>query len=191
MDYKELFLNYVSESPDFLDFIADAFLIVNKEGQILNCNENLLKLLDYSREKLLEIRLEDLEVENQILKNLDTIEANSSYCTESVFRTAQGQDKNFEITVVLFNQIEETLFLIFAHDITDYKRKENKLKKTYQENKNFIDELRKQKNRINTILQTSMDAFWIMDMEGYILETNESFRDMFGYSLMEIMNLNV
>ena len=195
MDYKNVFLNYLSKNPKFLDvildFIVDAFLIINKQGEILKINQNLTDILNYSKEELLRMNLEDLEEGNKIFEHLNSIEPNSSYCTQSIFKTAQGESKNFEITVTLVNQLEETIFLIVAHDITDYKQKENKLLKAHQENQDFVDELRKQRNRINTILQTSMDAFWIMDTDGYILETNEAFRDMFGYSLMEIMNLNI
>ncbi|MGM0369456.1 MAG: PAS domain-containing sensor histidine kinase [Bacillota bacterium] len=195
MDYKKLFLNYIADNSKFLDamleFIVDAFLIVDQQGKILKVNDNLMDLVNYSQTELCAMKLDELEVENKILEHLGSIEINGSYCTESEFKTSTGAIKNFEITVTSIDQLDKKIFLIFAHDITEYKKKENKLRKAYQENQDFVGELRKQRNRINTILQTSMDAFWIMDVDGYILETNEAFRNMFGYSLMEIMNLNI
>ncbi|WP_204700294.1 PAS domain-containing sensor histidine kinase [Halanaerobacter jeridensis] len=176
---------------EILDFIVDAFFIVNHQGQILKVNQNAVDILKYSKKELLKMKLEELEVEHQVLKDFDIPATEESYSVECKLKTATGQIKHFEITVTEVDKLEEEVFLIFAHNITQYKEKEIELKQTCRENKDFVDELRKQKNRINTILQTSMDAFWIMDIEGYILETNEAFRNMFGYSLMEIMNLNI
>ena len=195
MSYKNNFLKYIIDNSEYfdvlLDFIVDASLIVNDQGDILKVNQNLVKSLDYSEDELLNMKLEDLEVENQLLEDLDVTSTEESYCTERKFKTASGGLKHFEITVTKIDQLKEPVFLVFAHDVTEYKEQHNELKKAYRENKDFLDELRKQRNRINTILQTSMDAFWIMDAKGNILEANEAFKDMFGYSLMEIMDLNI
>ncbi|MFW6030849.1 MAG: PAS domain S-box protein, partial [Halanaerobiales bacterium] len=196
MGYQNDFLrNLIENNNDsldiILDLIVDSSLIVNREGKILKVNKNLINILNYSKDQLLNMKLQDLEIENNILDGLNITDAQESFSLEKRLKTATGEEKHFEITITPLDQLKEELFLVFAYDVTEYKEKEIRLKKACQENQDFVDELRKQKNRINTILQTSMDAFWVMDVEGYILETNESFRNMFGYSLMEIMNLNI
>ena len=195
MDYKKKFLNQIVDNPEcldaILDFVVDAFFIVNQQGEILRVNQNATEILQYSKKELLTMKIEDLELGNKKLKKLNMPENSDSYSVETKFKTAVDEVKYFEITVTFVEELDDPVFLLLAHDVTEYKEKANKLRKTCRENQDFVDELRKQKNRINTILQTSMDAFWIMDVEGYILETNEAFRTMFGYSLMEIMNLNI
>ena len=195
MNYKNEFLKELVDSSEYLDvvldFIVDASLIINDQGDILKVNQNVVDILDYSEDELLDMKLEDLEVESRLLKDLNITSTQESYCTEKRLKTSAGRVKYFEITITVLDQLEDKLFLVFAHDISDYKEKENELKEAYKDNQDFLDELRKQRNRINTILQTSMDAFWIMDTEGYILETNEAFRSMFGYSVMEVMNQNL
>ena len=195
MDYKNEFLKHIVDNPKcldvILDFIAEVFLIVNQQGEIIKVNENAQQTLKYSQEELLNMKLSDLETDNELLKDLSMSNSEQSYSAETKLKTANNKIKHFEITITVVEELENPVFLVFAHDVTYYKEKENELRKTCRKNQDFVDELRKQKNRINTILQTSMDAFWIMDTDGYILETNEAFRDMFGYSLMEIMNINI
>ena len=195
MDYKNELLQQISNNPKcldvILDFIVDTFLIVDQQGNILRVNQNAFEILKFPEEELLDMKLEELEIGSEKLTVANFADFETNYSTEAKLKTADDEVKYFEITINAVKQLEKPVFLVFFHDISDYKKKEQRLKKACRENQDFVDELRKQKNRINTILQTSMDAFWIMDVDGYILETNEAFRTMFGYSLMEIMNLNI
>jgi PAS domain S-box-containing protein len=49
---------------------------------------------------------------------------------------------------------------------------------------------RKEEKRIS-ILQTAMDGFWILNSDGYILEVNDTYCYMSGYSRDELLSLNV
>lgn len=44
-------------------------------------------------------------------------------------------------------------------------------------------------NRYHTILQTSLDGFWIIDMEGRIIDVNEAYLQRSGYTRDEILKL--
>ena len=43
----------------------------------------------------------------------------------------------------------------------------------------------------NTILQTAMDGFWLVDMQGQLLEVNESYCKMSGYSQEELRQMKI
>lgn len=45
--------------------------------------------------------------------------------------------------------------------------------------------------RLQTILQTSLDAFWIVDPAGYFLEVNDAFCEMSGFPRDELLLLNI
>jgi PAS domain S-box-containing protein len=68
-------------------------------------------------------------------------------------------------------------FYGFVRDITKRKRAEQAL--------------REQALRNQRILQTAMDGFCIMNMEGDILETNEAARRIYGYSQEDLDGMNI
>jgi PAS domain S-box-containing protein len=44
---------------------------------------------------------------------------------------------------------------------------------------------------IKTIIRTTIDGFYLVDMEGHILETNDAYCQMIGYSRDELINMSV
>ncbi len=52
-------------------------------------------------------------------------------------------------------------------------------------------DLQQSVERYQSLLQTAMDGFWLLDMQGHILECNETYRQMSGYSLQELLTLRI
>jgi PAS domain S-box-containing protein len=59
------------------------------------------------------------------------------------------------------------------------------------ERKRAEEALRSSEERHRTILQTAMDGFWIMDMKGRLLEVNEVYCRMSGYSKQELLTMSI
>jgi len=53
------------------------------------------------------------------------------------------------------------------------------------------EQLRKSDERHRSILQTTLDGVWMVGMQGQILEVNESYARMSGYSVQELLTLHV
>ena len=53
------------------------------------------------------------------------------------------------------------------------------------------EELRESEERHRTILQTALDEFWRADMQGRLLEVNEAYCQMSGYSEQELLAINI
>ena len=53
------------------------------------------------------------------------------------------------------------------------------------------EQLRKSDERHRSILQTTLDGVWMVDMHGRVLEVNESYARMSGYSVQELLTLHV
>ena len=51
--------------------------------------------------------------------------------------------------------------------------------------------LRESEERYRTVLQTAMDGFWLMDAQGRLLEVNEAFCRMSGYSAKELVAMRI
>jgi PAS domain S-box-containing protein len=50
---------------------------------------------------------------------------------------------------------------------------------------------KQEEDRVKTILRMAMDGFYLVDMEGRILETNDSYCSMIGYSSEELIKMSV
>jgi PAS domain S-box-containing protein len=54
-----------------------------------------------------------------------------------------------------------------------------------------INERKRAENQINTILRTTIDGYYLVDIEGRILDTNDSYCAMIGYSREELLKMKV
>ena len=64
-----------------------------------------------------------------------------------------------------------------AFDINERKQAEQKIKESEE--------------RRLAILQTAMDGYWLLDMQGRVLEVNETYCSMSGYSKQELLNMHI
>ena len=71
----------------------------------------------------------------------------------------------------------EIVFNGMVQDITLRKRSEEALLESEE--------------RYRTILRTAMDGFWLMDLQGHLLEVNEAYCRMSGYSTQELLSMSV
>ncbi|MFA6102572.1 MAG: PAS domain S-box protein [Victivallaceae bacterium] len=72
---------------------------------------------------------------------------------------------------------QKNQFAVIFNDITERKQTEEKL--------------RNSEERYRTILQTAMDGFWAVDMQGRVLEVSETYCRMSGYSAQELLNMHI
>jgi PAS domain S-box-containing protein len=67
--------------------------------------------------------------------------------------------------------------LILAQDITELIETQNSLEKSLEQ--------------LQSMLQTTRDAYWLLDATGKILDVNEAMCDMMGYSHQELLQMSV
>ena len=65
------------------------------------------------------------------------------------------------------------------------------LEKDIVERIQAIEKLRESEERHRSILQTAMDGIWLIDLEGHIIEANDTYCQMSGYSIKELLSLRV
>ena len=66
-----------------------------------------------------------------------------------------------------------------------------KLKAEITERKQAEEELRESEKHYRTIIHTALDGFWINDMQGRIIDVNESYCQMIGYSREELLKMSI
>ncbi len=75
---------------------------------------------------------------------------------------------------------------------TEELRKANgQLQLELTERKKVEEDLRKSEEHYRTILKTAIDGFWLVDMMGRILEVNDAYCKIVGYSREELLGMNV
>ena len=151
----------------------NGFLLVDTRGRILETNEASCKMLGYTEEELLQLTLADIEARlspEEIAQALPKIMAAGAAIFETQHRRKDGHIIDVVIATRYLSQIGGGLFYAFMLDIT--------ARKTAEE-------------RYSTIIQTALDGFWLMDTQGRILEANQAYCKMSGYTQEELARMTV
>ncbi len=103
----------------------------------------------------------------------------------------EGRVTDLELTLTAKDQ--RTVHCVYSGEILNFKN-EQLLLSTAQDitaRKQAETALRVSEERHRTILQTAMDGFWVTDMQGRLLEVNESYCRMSGYSAGELLTMHI
>lgn len=146
----------------------DGFWESDTKGNILDVNDAYCRLIGYSRDELLTMNINDLEaVENQeeTGQHIKKIMETGSDRFETRHRRKDGRVVDIDVSVNYLHN-DGGRFIVFLRDITERRRRENKLR---------------QANTLNqTILQTIPFGMDIVDMEGNILYLSPKLEAMLG-----------
>ncbi|WP_336888111.1 diguanylate cyclase [Psychrilyobacter sp.] len=112
-----------------LNLSMDGIYLENDSGKTLDCNENIHRMLGYTKEEFLNLSLANLEVKKQmedfsLLK--ESTEENS--CKEVILRKKDGTLLIGEINTSTLEIEEKKRQITFLKDITERKRMEKHLK---------------------------------------------------------------
>jgi two-component system cell cycle sensor histidine kinase/response regulator CckA len=76
-------------------------------------------------------------------------------------------------------------------EISSLKQRTQELEQAESERKLAEEALRESEEQYRTVLQTSMDGFWLVDMQGRLLEVNEAYCKMSGYNERELLSMRI
>jgi PAS domain S-box-containing protein len=93
----------------------------------------------------------------------------------------EGTQPLQDIPVIQHDEIGQLLTTFNLH-MTYRKQAEEALQKQHADKV-----LRESNEQHRTIIQTAMDGFWMADMQGHLLEVNETYSQMSGYSMQELL----
>jgi PAS domain S-box-containing protein len=91
-------------------------------------------------------------------------------------------------TVPVFSEEQLTKNLAFIHRFTQMLAEQGLSSKRALESTEMS---KRSDERHRTILQTTMDGVWAVDMQGQLVEVNDSYCRMSGYSTQELLALNI
>jgi PAS domain S-box-containing protein len=161
------------------DNAADAITMTDLEGQVTYANRAAYQLLgyDYDKREMIGISMASLAPEEEQARQAQAvgqlITSGGSWTDEAEAVRRDGSRIDIEATMFPLTDEEDRAVSIGAilRDITDRKLAEEAQKK-YQE-----------------LFLSSRDAIASVDMEGNILDTNQAFLDMLGYTTEELKEI--
>jgi len=162
----------------FKTYIENApygIFVVNKKGQYLQVNEEACRVTGFSKNELLKKKfIEIVEPEYYTIaeEHFKRVASEGKAYGEIIGLNKNGEKRWWSVSAT---KITDNEYLGFHQDITNQKI----------DSENLLN----QKKSIEIILQTTIDGFWIVSMAGKLLDVNEAYAKMAGYSKAELLNM--
>jgi len=164
------FRTYIENAP-FGIFVTD------KTGRYISVNEEACRITGYNKTELLNKKVTDI-IDNQYLthatNHFNQVISEGKAYEEVIGVNKAGERRWGRDTAIKINENE---FLGFHQDITD--------RKTDTEN------LVNHKKYLEIILQTAKDGFWVLNNSGQLIDVNEAYCKMSGYSRQELLEMSI
>ncbi len=158
--------------------------LVSLEGKWLVTNDSMSSMIGYSEAELKGMTLPDITHPDDQHDDLDKLKLLVKGDIDS-FRVPKRwvHKDGHPLWVMLAISLHKNeaghpaFFITQFEDITEQREME--------------ETIRRSEESFRTIVETAMDGFWMVGLQGQILDVNESYCRMSGYSRQEILNMHV
>jgi PAS domain S-box-containing protein len=170
----------LKESEERNRLLADLTLegiLIHKNGIAEDLNASMAKMVGFNRDELPGRNFFEFieEADHAIVRHNITKDSVPPYTIRMLRKN--GEQFFAEIESRNFQMQGEVLRVSAVRDITE--RKEAEARRIAGE------------ERHRMILKTAMDGFWVVDTEGRILEVNETYCRMSGYTEQELLSMHI
>ena len=182
-EYKIIEKNLLIEkqfSDSAINSLPGIFYLYDKKGRLYRWNKNLEKVSEYSFEEISKMTLYDFFVQEDKKVAADTIREVFQKGKSSVeldVLSKSGKKTPYYLTGERTNIGKASYLIGMGIDITERKQAE--------------EQQRASAELYHIMTSTSMDGFVIVDAPGRILDVNEAYSRMIGYSRDELLNMFV
>src|SRR3972149_6135040 len=171
----KLFKDLINQSNDAI------FVVDPATSHFLDVNNKACSSLGYSLDELLNMRVTDIEaiVPDVFLwkDHVKEVKANGYMVLEGEHKRKDGTTFPVWVNVKYLTHDKKDYMVAIARDITKRKQAEK--------------EIREREEQQRIILQTSMDSFWLIDTKGRILDVNEAYCSLMGYTRDELLKMSI
>jgi PAS domain S-box-containing protein len=167
------------ESRTILKTTMEGVFIFDHQGRFLEVNDTYCSMIGYSRDELLHMSIPDVEADEtpaEVAANLRRITEKGKARFERRQRRKDGTLADLDVSVN-FISTHGGRYVCFLRDVTERKRDEAALRESEEE--------------LRTILKTTMEGFYLADLQGRFLEVNDTFCRMTGYSRDELLRMSI
>ncbi len=159
---------------------TNGILLETVEGQVVESNTAGAKIYGYSKEEMIGLTIADLVPEDfakKLPKVITDKETTHGIFVPRINKKKDGTIFPTEIATKIVNIGGKPRLIVYIRDITKRKKNEKKLKKT--------------RKMFTSLFNSSPEAALYHDEDGYIININPHFTELFGYTLKEIKGRNI
>ncbi len=173
---KTAMTNQLAFIQQLLEAIPNPVFYKDAQGIYQGCNQAFERFLGRAKEKIIgksvyELAPKDLaDVYHQ--KDEELLSHPGTQAYESSIQQADGTRRLVIFNKATYNNPDGTIAGLIGV-VTD------------------ITECQKQEQKYKAIIETSIDGFWLTDMQGNIIEVNDSYCKMIGYSRVELQKMKI
>lgn len=168
------------EYRELIDGMNDTAFVTNSEGKFLAVNETAIQVLGYSREEFSQMGPVDIDAQmsNEEIRNLQNdIGTDIQRVFETKHKTKSGKTIPVEISSSSITYRGDPAILSIVRDITKRKQAERAL--------------RESEKRYHTIFEHSIDAIYLYNLKGKIIDVNKKALEQSGYQRNELVGSSV
>jgi PAS domain S-box-containing protein len=160
---------------DLINGMNDTVWVIDFDTTILDVNNTAINVLGYSREELLSMKISDIDVDmtpEQIQGLASNMPKDQVQVFETWHTTKDGRKLPVEVSSSLVSYAGKTVVMSITRDITKRKKAE--------------EALRRSEDKYSKAFDASPNVLVISRLaDGLIIETNNSWERLFGYSREE------
>ena len=167
----------VEKHETILKTALDGFCIIDLNGRFLEVNDSYCQMVNYSRNDLLKMSLQDIEAARnpeEIVSHIEKTVKNNYDRYETRLKCQDGSIIDVEISEN-YLEIGNGQIFVFLRDITERKRTEIALKES--------EEFR------SKMLDISPNPIFVMNPDTTVRYANQAFERLTGFSLSELKNV--
>ena len=159
---------------------GDAFFIHDLDGRFVDANQWAYDSLGYTREELLGLSVDDVEMGFDpagLLELWGKVVAGTPITLDGAHRRKDGSTFPVEIRLGVFESDGRRLMLALARDVTERQKAQAAL--------------RESERRFRQLFEQSVDALLMHDEEGRVVDCNSEACRSLGYTREELLELSV
>ena len=162
-------------NKNIIENAYDGFWMYDTNGYLLNVNQAYADMIGYTREELIGKHISQLSLQSNtpelVKARVEKAVVDGPGHFETQHRHKDGHIVDFDASIAYIPEAQ--CLFSFLRDVTERKKNEAML----MQHKVVID--------------TSIDGFWVSDMRGNVLEANEAYAKMSGYTVEELARMHI
>jgi diguanylate cyclase (GGDEF)-like protein/PAS domain S-box-containing protein len=179
-EQKEIEQKLQRESEKNLAFLrnaSDGINILDVNGNLIQASDSFCSMLGYERDEIIGMNVSKWDSKfkgvelTQVVNNLFAQHSRTQF--ETIHRRKDGSTFDVEISSLLLELEGKPVLFCSSRDITERKQNETVMR------------------QYKKALETTHDGYWMVDSKGFLLEANQAYADIVGYTVSELRGLHV